>query len=206
MTTSEEVFTEAEMEAFKELGNVGAGHAAIALTKLFSKEVDMSVPFIRSGTPLKISNEINLDENELVGFSLTEVTEPLKYRLSVLFKKEVIISVLQLLSSTSKTNIKNENDLTDMQKSLVQEIGSTIVLRYIAALNKMLKIESMPELAPKFKLMKSVEALAEASYDVKRDLILIQLDLFTDEAKFECHLFIQPHPDSVEEYRKAFFQ
>ncbi|MHA2403517.1 MAG: chemotaxis protein CheC, partial [Candidatus Kariarchaeaceae archaeon] len=75
-----DVFSEAEMEAFKELGNVGAGHAAIALTQLFGKEVDMSVPFVRVGTPEEISAVVNIDSDELVGFSITEVVDPLKYR------------------------------------------------------------------------------------------------------------------------------
>ncbi|MHA2250828.1 MAG: chemotaxis protein CheC [Candidatus Kariarchaeaceae archaeon] len=203
--TKTHVFSEAEMEAFKELGNVGAGHAAIALTKLFSQEVDMSVPFIRSGTPEEILSTIELQNEDLVGFALTEVNEPLRYRLSVLFKETVIISVLKLLSSTSKSKITAEDDLTDMQKSLVQEIGSTIVLRYIAALNKMLKVESMPDIAPEFKLKSAVNALNEVVYTKDEELIMVQLDLFTEEAKFECHLFIQPHHDSVDAYRQAFF-
>ncbi|MHA2091139.1 MAG: chemotaxis protein CheC [Candidatus Kariarchaeaceae archaeon] len=200
-----DVFSEAEMEAFKELGNVGAGHAAIALTQLFGKEVDMSVPFVRVGTPEEISAVVNIDSDELVGFSITEVVDPLKYRLSVLFKQSVMINVLKLLSTTSKNDISSKDDLTDMQKSIIQEIGSTIVLRYIAALNKMLKVESIPELAPTFKIDTGITALSEVGYSSDSQLILVQLDLFTDEAKFECHLFIQPHPDSVEAYRKAFF-
>ena len=94
-----------------------------------------------------------------------------------------------------------------MQKSLVQEIGSTIILRYVAALNKMLKVESLPKLAPIFKLEKAITAVNESGYRESEsdNLIFIQLDLFTDELKFECHLLIQPHHDSVEGYRKAFF-
>ncbi|MHA2052346.1 MAG: chemotaxis protein CheC [Candidatus Hodarchaeales archaeon] len=203
--TSTEVFSEAEMEAFKELGNVGAGHAAIALNKLFSKEVDMSVPFVRIGTPDEIIEAIKLDKDELVGFTITEVDNPLKFRLSVLFQESVIINLLKLLSNTTKSEIKSDDDLTDMQKSMIQEIGSTIVLRYIAALNKMLRIESMPNLAPKFKLKTSADTMAEVGYSKDTELILIQLILFTHEEEFECHLFIQPHPDSVDAYRKAFF-
>ncbi|MHA2170804.1 MAG: chemotaxis protein CheC [Candidatus Kariarchaeaceae archaeon] len=199
------VFSEAEMEAFKELGNVGAGHAAIALTQLFGKEVDMSVPFVRIGSPKEISAVLNIDNDELVGFSVTEVVDPLKYRLSVLFRRSIMINVLQLMSTTSKNEMSSKDDLTDMQKSIIQEIGSTIVLRYIAALNKMLKVESIPELAPTFEIATAITAISEVGYSSDSELILVQLDLFTDEAKFECHLFIQPHPDSVEVYRKAFF-
>ncbi len=199
------IFTQDELDAFKELGNVGAGHAAIALSKFFSKEVDMSVPFIRVGDEETILSGINLNEDEIVGFTVTEVIEPLRYKLSVLFKESVILSLLKLLSSTSRTEIKNDDDLSDMQKSLIQEIGSTIILRYVAALNKMLKVNSLPELAPKFKLEYPLVAIKESGYNDSSNLIFIQLDLFTDELKFECHLLIQPHHESLEGYRKAFF-
>ncbi|OLS17061.1 MAG: CheY-P phosphatase CheC [Candidatus Heimdallarchaeota archaeon LC_2] len=198
-------FSQDEIEAFKELGNVGAGHAAIALSKLFNKEVDMSVPFIRVGDVETIISGINLKTDEVVGFTATEVIKPLRYKLSVIFKEKTILSLLELLSSTTRTEIKSEDDLSDMQKSLVQEIGSTIILRYVAALNKMLKVESLPELAPIFKLETARIAIKDSGYQESANLIFIQLDLFTDELKFECHLLIQPHPASLEGYRKAFF-
>lgn len=203
--TENNTFSESEMEAFKELGNVGAGHAAIALAKLFRKEVDMSVPFIITGTADEILNEMKLDKDVIVGFTTTEVKEPLRYRLSVIFKNSVISALLELLSSTTRDDIKNESDLSDMQKSLVQEVGSTIILRYVAALNKMLKVEAMPDHAPKFNLFSGLDAVRLSGYSDTRKLIFIQLDLFTDNFKFECHLLIQPHPDSQEGYKKAFF-
>lgn len=198
-------FTESEIDAFKELGNVGAGHAAIALSKLFSKEVDMSVPFVITGKAQDIINGMKIQNEEIIGFTTTEVVTPLRYKLSVLFKEDIILSLLKLLSSTTRSKIENENDLSEMQKSLIQEIGSTIILRYVAALNKMLKVESLPELAPRFKLNNVKEAVIESGYPESDDLIFIQLDLFTDELKFECHLLIQPHISSIEGYRKAFF-
>lgn len=199
-------YKQEELEAFMEMGNVGAGHSAIALTKLFKREVDMSVPFVRVGTPKEILNDIDLELDEHVGFEITEVMEPIRYKLSVLFKPEVIVSVLKLLSTTSREEINTEDDLTDMQKSLMQEIGSTIMLRYIAALNKMLKVDALPDIAPAFEFGTAKKAITSINFDESdEELLLIQLDLFTDESKFECHLFIQPHPDSIDEYRKAFF-
>ncbi len=188
-----------------ELGNVGAGHAAIALSKFFSKEVDMSVPFVITGNAEQIIKEIKMENEEIIGFTTTEVVDPLRYKLSVLFKESIILSLLQMLSSTNRSKIEQENDLSDMQKSLIQEIGSTIILRYVAALNKMLKVESMPALAPIFRLQSAKDAVVASGYTENDELIFIQLDLFTDEFKFECHLLIQPHTSSIDGYRKAFF-
>lgn len=202
-----EKYKQEELEAFMEMGNVGAGHSAIALTKLFKREVDMSVPFVRVGEPKDILDEIGIELDDLVGYEITEVMEPIRYKLSVLFKPHIILSVLNLLSNTSKDEIQSEEDLTDMQKSMMQEIGSTIMLRYIAALNKMLKVEALPDIAPEFKFDAAEAAIGAIDFSDSSDdeFVLIQLDLFTDESKFECHLFIQQHPESLDEYRKAFF-
>ncbi len=198
-------FNEKELEAFKELGNVGAGHAAIALTKLLSKEVDMSIPFIRTGSALEIIELLDMKDDDLVGYEISDVDTPIRYRLSVIFGKEVIINLISLLTKTSKSEISSADDLTAMQMSLVQEVGSTIILRYISALNKMLKVDSMPDVAPILKIDNLINAIDSVGYGDEVDLVLVQLDLFTDKQKFECHLFIQPHIDSVDEYRKAFF-
>jgi chemotaxis protein CheC len=198
-------FSEKELEAFKELGNVGAGHAAIALTKLLSKEVDMSIPFIRTGSADKIVEMLGMKDENLVGYAISDVDLPIKYRLSVIFGTGVILNLLSLLSKTSKTEINSAEDLTEMQRSLVQEVASTIILRYITALNKMLKVDSMPDTPPILIVDKITQAIDAVGYGSEVDLVLVQLNLFTDKQKFECHLFIQPHIDSIEEYRKAFF-
>ena len=203
--SNKSIFTEEDLAAFKELGNVGAGHAAIALTKLFSREVDMSIPFVRVGSAEEILKMLEMTPNELVGYELVDVDDPVKYRLSVVFRTSVIIQLLKLLSTTTKESIDNKDDMTEMQKSLIQEIGSTIILRYIAAINKMMKVESLPEDAPTFYVGEAHEALEKISYsENENEIILIQLDLFTDENKFEAMMYIQPHPDSLDAYRKAF--
>ncbi len=201
-------FSKDEIEAFKELGNTGAGHSAIALTKLLKREMNMSVPFLRIGYVREIIDTLGLSPDVLVGYEILPVNDVVNYRLAVVFQSAVMIDVLQMLSSTSKEVIEKDEDLTDMQKSLLQEIGSTIILRYVAALNKMLKINTIPDTAPIFKINDLQTALSEIGYKGEKGeeipLILIQLDLFTEEKKFEAHLFIQPHVSTREEYRKAF--
>lgn len=201
------IFSEEELDAFKEMGNVGAGHAAIALTSMLNREVDMSVPYVKTGTPKEILDSIKLDADTLVGHEMLEVDEPIRYRLGLIFTTTTISNLLEILSTTRRENITAQKDLTDMQLSLIQEIGSVIILRYIAALNKMLRVESLPEDAPNLSLITASESISLMSFDDENDpeILLIQLDLFTDEKQFECHIFVQPHPNSVESYRKAFF-
>ena len=201
------IYSESDMDAFKEMGNIGAGHAAIALTSLLSKEVDMSAPFVRVGSPEYLISEINLDKDEIVGHEILEIKDTIRYKLGIVFRKSVILNLLESFSSTSRDNLSSPEDLSDMQASLIQEIGSVIILRYIAALNKMLKIETIPNEAPKFKVMTALESVSDLGFEGQssNSIILIQLDLFTDEKEFNCHIFVQPHHESLDAYRQAFF-
>ncbi|AKB29373.1 Chemotaxis protein CheC -- inhibitor of MCP methylation [Methanosarcina siciliae T4/M] len=49
--------SEVELDVLKELGNIGAGHAATSLSKLLDKDVYLSVPEVRVGEIKNISSE-----------------------------------------------------------------------------------------------------------------------------------------------------
>ncbi|AKB33304.1 Chemotaxis protein CheC -- inhibitor of MCP methylation [Methanosarcina siciliae HI350] len=49
--------SEVELDVLKELGNIGAGHAATSLSKLLEKDVYLSVPEVRVGEIKNISSE-----------------------------------------------------------------------------------------------------------------------------------------------------
>ncbi|RMG37372.1 MAG: hypothetical protein D6732_06875 [Methanobacteriota archaeon] len=198
-------FGENEIEAFKEAGNIGAGHAAIALTKLFARDVDMSIPFVRHGNTESILDEAKIDKDMLVAYEALSIDDPVKYKLSVFFKPQSVLSIINLLTTTKLSELTDPSQLTKMQKSLIQEVGSTIILRYIAALNKMMRVDIVPKHAPDIKFDKAKKAFDTLFTDEGNDIFLIQLDLFTEEQKFECQLFIQPSPETIEEYRKAFY-
>ncbi len=200
-----DIFGEDEIEAFKEAGNVGAGHAAIALTKLFARDVDMSVPFVRHGDAQSILDEAGIEKDILIAYEAITIDDPVKYRLSVFFKPETVVNIVNLLTNASLSHLESEEDLTKMQKSLVQEVGSTIMLRYIAALNKMMHVDIVPTQAPEINFSTAIDAFKTLFYENEEEVFLVQLDLFTDEQKFECQLFIQPNKESIEEYRKAFY-
>jgi len=198
-------FTEKDIEAFKELGNVGAGHSAIALTKFLKREVDMSVPYVRAGTLTEVIENSAIDPEELVGYEIIDIDKPVKYRLTVIMRADVILNLIKLMSSTTKEEIQDAGDLTTMQQSLIQEIGSTIMLRYIAAINKMMKVNSVPNDSPILKLCKFSEAIEKVGISEKqKETVFVQLDLFTENKKFEAVLFIQPSNESLKEYREAF--
>ncbi|MCX7730581.1 MAG: chemotaxis protein CheC, partial [Candidatus Caldatribacterium sp.] len=54
-----EDLNEMQLDALKEIGNIGAGNAATALSKMVGKRVNMEVPLVRV-IPLKEVPELSL--------------------------------------------------------------------------------------------------------------------------------------------------
>ncbi len=199
-------FSELVIEAFKEAGNVGAGHAAIALTKLFSRDVDMTIPYVRQGVVSKIVKENEIEDGTSIAFDFLDIENPIKYRLSVVFTLDSVKNILSLLSNVNTGSINSFEDLNEFQSSLMQEVGSNILLRYVAALNKMMKIDTMPKFASQFRYGVKEEVFEKLTqYESGQNLFLVQLGLFTDEKQFECQLYIQPHSSSSDSYENLFF-
>ena len=90
-----ENLSEMELDVLKELGNIGAGHAATALSKLLGKEVNIAVPEVRLGEIKNLSNEFINDIVAGVVIALQDLEENKSGYLYIMFPE-----------ASSRTNCK----------------------------------------------------------------------------------------------------
>ena len=109
--------TELQLDALKEVSNIGAGNAATSLSTLMGTKIDMSVPNM---------NVIPFDElydsykeNEVVAV-LVKVLDDIEGSILYVFNEDVAINII------SKMTLEKENKLTDMGLSVIGEIGNII--------------------------------------------------------------------------------
>lgn len=120
------------IDILKELGNIGAGNAATALSSMISKKVDMSVPNVRILEFKEVAEVLGGEENLVVGiyFSLTE---------------DVIGNIMFALDLKSAINlsnllygrIKEDKELDDMDLSALSEVGNIIASSYANSLSSL---------------------------------------------------------------------
>lgn len=166
----EEILTENLADALKEVGNIGAGHGATALTNFLNREIDMTIPYIRiidrshfykylsprgydeteplASVFLKFAEDPHLmtsGEKESEGEEFAQIFACFD-NASV---KALIGTVTTKSPMTPKEGFLDLHSLSELHKSLIKEVGNIILLHYVSAINEFIKGSSyMPKADP----------------------------------------------------------
>jgi chemotaxis protein CheC len=193
---SEEVLklTELQLDALKEVGNVGAGNAATALSQIINRKIDMSVPKVAI-MPLGDVPDVVGGPDIMVAGVYLRVFGPAPGSILFLLPRE---SAFYLVDTLMGRNEASET-LDAMDESALLEIGNILAGAYLNALSYFTK----------FTLLPSIPALAMDMAGAILSVILIQLGQMGDhalviETEFSTeadgvkgHFFLIPDPGSL---------
>jgi chemotaxis protein CheC len=137
--------TPAQLDALKEVGNIGAGHGATALSQLLGKKVHITVPKANI-LPLSEIPKLVGDPNTLVAGLTLSVLGDATGKIVLLFPRD---SALHLADLLLKQEVGTSKILTEMGHSAIKEAGNILTGAYLSALNEflgMLLLISVPTL------------------------------------------------------------
>jgi len=137
--------TVSQLDALKEVGNIGAGHGATALSQLLGKKIFITVP---EATILNLSDVPKLvgDPNTLVAGLTLSVLGDATGKILMLFSRDHALHLADLLL---KQPVGTSQVLTEMGHSALKEAGNILSGAYVSALNEflgMLLLISVPTL------------------------------------------------------------
>ena len=141
--------TEAQLDALREVFNIGSGNAATSLSYLLNKKIDMGVPSIKI---VRLQDILESYLTEEVVAVLVKVLGEAPGNILYAFNKNVAKEI-------SKTLIFNEDIFSEIGMSTVAEIGNIIASSYMNS------IVSLTEL----KMMASVPAV---TYDMFNSILV----------------------------------
>lgn len=118
------------LDILKELGNIGSGNAATALANMISKEVNMNVPQVRILEFNEVANILGGEENPVVGIYFELIEEAVGNIMFVLDMESA-----KNLSSMILKRAKTNEDLDDMDMSVLSEIGNILASSYVNSLS-----------------------------------------------------------------------
>ncbi len=203
-----ENLSEFHLDGLQEVGNIGAGHAAIALTQFLNRSTYMSIPRVAIDTIHNVNRFIKMPfDEELVIVSASTVSD-LLYTVLVFMDKDSVEKIIDLMAKKpgAKSGIENLK-LSPLYLSLIKETGSILLLKYIEALNYFLKASSFPS-PPKIRIG-SLGSLAEFELsDISHDLskiLFIECDIFTSERNISVDLAVVPHHGTFEKFMDKLF-
>ena len=132
--------TEAQVDAFKEVGNIGAGHAATALSQLIKKKIMISVPEVKI---IKISDASTLlgDSNSLVAGIVMNVLGDITAKILLLLTRESALSLVDMLMQKPEGTTKV---LSEVGNSAIKETGNILSGAYMNALSELLGLMLLP--------------------------------------------------------------
>jgi chemotaxis protein CheC len=122
---------EVHMDALRETANIGAGHAATALSRLTGRRVMVSVPEV-SILPLEEVGGMLGDPGEVVSAVIVKVEGDMQGRTVQVFEGTTAAKLVSYLLGIREPEFPG--GFGDLERSAVKEIGNVIVGAYLNAL------------------------------------------------------------------------
>ncbi|KUK04654.1 chemotaxis protein CheC [Methermicoccus shengliensis] len=178
---------EIELDALKELGNIGVGHAATSLSRMLGRLVVMSVPNVRV---VKISELHEVIETEKIVAGVVTALEDMENGqagfLYVTFPESSSEKVVRILLGDS-----SDEELMD---SAIMEIGNILSSSFCDATAEMLGIVLMPT-PPSFAKDYSiavVDAVVSQLADKSDHIVIFETELREREDAIEILVMLMP--------------
>ena len=193
--------TPIQLDALREIGNVGAGNSATALSQIINKRIDMNVPNVALVPIEEVPELVGGPDTIVVGVFLRVYGKAPGNILFLLPQKSAFYLVDTLMGREHGTT----QHLDPMDESALKEIGNILSGAYLNAFFNFTHISMLP----------SIPSLAMDMAGAILNVVLVQLGQMGDhamviETKFLAeddgingHFFLVPDPGSLGTLIKA---
>ncbi|HEY5040246.1 MAG TPA: chemotaxis protein CheC [bacterium] len=189
----------AQLDALKEVGNIGAGHGATALSQLLGKKVFITVPKANVISLADIPKLVG-DPNTLVAGLTFSILGDATGKIILLFPRD---SAIHLADMLLKQPVGTSQSLTEMGHSAIKEAGNILTGAYLSALNEflgMLLLISVPSLV--FDMAGAVLKTVTRNMDEITKVICIETKFIDTQEAIGGYFILVPDAASL----RAIFQ
>ncbi|HUU75780.1 MAG TPA: chemotaxis protein CheC [Methanoregulaceae archaeon] len=189
-----------QCDALRELGNIGAAHAATTLSTMLMSNIEMEVPEIHLIDISKIHEHVGDELAALVLFQITGDISSGGYVLVHIPKNSVIRLTNAMLGMTELNR-----ELTEMDESALLEIGNIMVSAFLDATASLLNIIMLP--SPPSLIIDMPHAAfqtilaSEDAIDIN-EVVLFRTELKSDQHKITGNIFLLPTQSMLQDILK----
>ncbi|MEN6348063.1 MAG: chemotaxis protein CheC [Syntrophomonas sp.] len=187
-----------ELDALKEIGNIGSGNAATALAQMLGSKIDMSVPKVNILSFDAVPELIGGADLHVVGIYLN-ATGSAPANILFILPIEKACYLVDMLSGKQWGETSPDN-LSDMDMSALMELGNIITATYLNALAMFTNLDFRPSVpALGIDMAGAVLDAVLAIFGAVADHVLVLETQFTkDEQDIVGHFFLLPEPGSLD--------
>jgi len=186
------------LDVFKEIGNIGAGHAASALAGLLNRRISMSVPEASVVPFGDIMNVLDGPETLVAGV-LIDVSGDLNgYILLLLCMKDAMSMVSQALQAPERDTTELDFELTEMEQDTLLEIANILVGSFLSAISSFSGLGATPTVPQlSVDMLGAILSIATIEYGKIGDSVLFLKTQFNDPGgEINGHFFLIPDYNS----------
>ncbi|MEN2766426.1 chemotaxis protein CheC [Ornithinibacillus xuwenensis] len=132
-----------QLDALREIGNIGAGNAATSMSKLIDKKVDMEVPDIKIVAFDEVMEMVGGADNLVVGI-LFEIHGKAPGMVYLLFSLEEAESLTKHLTNNEDIKLFDSEADNEIAFSALREAGNILAGSYLSALSDFTNINMQP--------------------------------------------------------------
>lgn len=187
---------EFQLDVLKEVGNIGAGHAATALSKMLNRPVDMKIPQVNILPFEEITNSLGGSEEVVIAIFLRVVGEAPGNMFFILTQE----SAKKLLANMAGIVIEQDGVYSEMEVSALQEIGNILVGSYLSSLADFTRLSMQPTV-PSLAIDMAGAILSYGLIqfgEMGDHALLIDTKFLEGDNEVEGHFFFIPDPESFQ--------
>jgi chemotaxis protein CheC len=184
-----------QLDALREVANIGAGHAATALSQMTGQTIMISVPTINIAALEDVPPQIGEPE-EPVAAVLMNMLGDLTGRTLLVFPKPTAIRLAELMLRRPAGTFK---DLGELEQSAIKEAGNILSGAYMNALSEfmgLMLLPSPPSLA--IDMSRAVLTTAYLQFGSDRDYVFcVESEFYMQEVGERLRGFFLLLPDNA---------
>lgn len=201
MAITQDAHTELEQDVLREIANIGAGHAATALSELLGRPIEQNVANVKCVPLGDVPYELGGPEQLAVG-SIIELQGEFSGQLFMLLDVENAERVISIMTGEPMRQLDAGPlpDFSEIEFSALAEVTNIIGSSYLVAISEMtgLKIRpSIPALCADMVGAVLGPLLSEAGM-ASDYAVLFESALFSDQKQIFGNLFLVPHRGSCD--------
>ena len=184
--------TPLQLDALKEVSNIGTGNAATALSQLLGRKIDMNVPDINIVPFEEVMAEIG-EEKVAVGV-LVRVVGDTPGNILFVFEKSTALDLVHRLTGMQ------EEELSEMGNSVMCEIGNIISASYMNAIARFTNLTITPSVpAVSYDMLGAILSTTFIEAGQYNEHVLdIETVFKEDGSEISGHFYYIPMPGSLE--------
>ncbi len=187
-----------QIDALREIGNVGAGNAATALAQMINSKIDMNVPKVSILPFNEVADQVGGADRHVMGIYLHVVGSA---PASILFMLPVeqASRLVQMLMGGNVDEIKTD-DFSDMEISAMMELGNIISATYLNAMAMFTQLKFIPSVPALGIDMAAalLDAILAVFGEIADHVLVLETAFKKEDHDIVGSFFLLPEPGSLD--------